>query len=72
MGEYNWISRDFGATVKAFKAPGGLFNFLGLYTPNPKNADYLMALIPREECLYVHFLLSTLKTPSLSRFPYSL
>ncbi len=22
------------------------------YTPNPKNADYLMAIIPREECLY--------------------
>ena len=52
IGEYNWISRDFGETVKAFKAPGGIFNVAGNYIPNPKNSDYLMAIIPREDCIY--------------------
>jgi len=52
MGQYNFLSRDFGATVKAFKAPAGLFNFMGSYMLNPVKADYVMALVPREACLY--------------------
>ena len=52
LGGYNWISRDFGATVKAYKGPAGFLNFMGVYTPNPVNADYLMAMIPRDACMF--------------------
>lgn len=51
QGRFHFVSTDFGASFKALPAPGGAEGFGNEIRPHPRQPDWLLAKVRRNECI---------------------
>lgn len=52
VGNFNWMTDDYGKTLKALKGPPGGINADAKFKLHPKVSDWMLAVVPRHACLY--------------------
>ncbi|KAL4423249.1 hypothetical protein ABPG77_000041 [Micractinium sp. CCAP 211/92] len=50
-GRYHFVSTDYGVTYKALPTPGGTEGYAQEIRPHPRQPDWLLARVRRNECL---------------------